>query len=154
MTIAEHTLSHLLRNSGAVVREAEVRDVRIVRRDGSDLFVGTARREDAVRDSLDIATRALGVVLTTPELEDEALAGIVQALPWTGWLPPDDLREFAVEFVNTASACHDTANYEPLTRLLARWKASAQIANDPDLAEALRADRGEDEVVVLARPNS
>lgn len=152
MSIAEHTLSYMLRNSGEVVQEAEVRDVRIVRRDGSDLFVGTARREATVRDSLELAARALGEVLAVPELEERALAAIERALPWVSWLSLPDRREFAVAFVTTVRACHDTSNYEPLTRLLGRWKASAQIANDPRLVEALQADRGADELVALSRP--
>lgn len=152
VTIAEHTLSFMLRNSGDVLEDVEVRDVRIVRRDGSDLFMGTVRRETAVRDSLELAARALSAVLAVPELEARAMTGIEDALPWVGWLSPVDRVEFATAFVRTVQACHDTGNYEPLTRLLGRWKASAQIANDPDLAASFDADRGDDELVRLSRP--
>ena len=74
------------------------------------------------------AARALSEVLAVPELEARAMAGIEQALPWVTWLAPDDRLEFASSFVRTVRACHDTGNYEPLTRLLGRWKASAQMA--------------------------
>ena len=152
MTIAEHTLSFMLRNSGDVLEDVELGDVRIVRRDDSDLFIGTVRREQAVRDSLELAARALSEVLAVPELEARAMSGIEQALPWVTWLVPDDRLEFATSFVRTVRACHDTDNYEPLTRLLGRWKASAQIANDPELAVSFNADRGVDQIVRLARP--
>ncbi len=152
MTIAEHTLSFMLRNSGDVLEDVELGDVRIVRRDGSDLFMGTVRREQAVRDSLELAARALSEVLAVPELEARAMAGIEQALHWVTWLAPEDRVEFATTFVRTVRACHDTGNYEPLTRLLGMWKASAQIANDPELAASFNADRGVDQIVRLARP--
>ena len=96
--------------------------------------------------------RALSEVLAVPELEARAMAGIEQALPWVTWLVPEDRLEFATSFVRTVRACHDIGNYEPLTRLLGRWKASAQIANDPELVASFNADRGVDEIVRLARP--
>lgn len=152
MSIAEHTFSYLLRNSGDVLAEVEHGDVLLERRDGPDVLLGTVRREQAVRDGLDMAARALAAVLRDPALEARAVAALEEALPWVGWLDADDRVEFADGFVRTAQACHDTGGYEPLARLLHRWKASAQIVHDPELAALLHADRGEDAPVSLARP--
>jgi hypothetical protein len=112
------------------------------------------RREQALRDGLDLAARALASVLRDPELGIRALGALEEALPWVGWLETPDRAEFADSFVRTARACHETGGYEPLARLLARWKASAQIVHDPALAALLSADRGEDASVALARPRA
>lgn len=152
MSIAEHTFSYLLRNSGDVLAEAERGDVLLERRDGPDMHLGTARREQAVRDGLELAARALGTMLSDSELGPKALLALEEALPWVSWLAPDDRAEFAAAFVRTAQACHDTGGYEPLARLLHRWKVSAQIVNDPALAALLTAERGDDAPVALARP--
>ncbi len=151
MTIAEHSFSYLLRNSGDVLEEVEHGDVLLARRDGPDVVLGTVRREQAVRDGLDLAARALGSVLRDPSLAGRAVAALEEALPWVGWLDAGDRAEFASAFVRTAQACHDTGGYEPLARLLHRWKASAQIVHDPELAALLTADREDDSPVRLVR---
>ena len=152
MTTVEFTLSYLLRNSGEVLAAVEHSDVRLQRRDGADLLVGTVAREDAVRDGLDMASRVLAVMLADPELADRVVGAIEDALPWVGWLDEPDRRSFADDFVRTASACHDTGNYGPLAKLLNRWKASAQIAHSPELSALLSEPRGKDERVRLSRP--
>lgn len=154
MTIAEHSFSYLLRNSGQVLDEVEHGDVLLERRDGPSVLLGTVRREQAVRDSLDLAAHALGSVLLDPVLAVKAVAALEEALPWVGWLDPGDRVEFATSFVRTSQACHDTGGYEPLARLLHRWKASAQIVHDPELSALLSTDRGDDEPVRLRRPQA
>lgn len=154
VTIAEHSFSYLLRNSGHVLNEVEHGDVLLERRDGPSVVLGTVRRERAVRDGLDLAAHALASVLRDPLLASRALAALEESLPWVGWLDPADRAEFATAFVQTAQACHDTGGYEPLARLLNRWKASAQIMHDPDLAALLTADPEDDSPVRLARPKA
>ncbi len=154
MTTADFTLSYMLRNSGEVLNAVDHTDVKLARRDGADLHVGTMRRETAVRDSLDLAARALGAVLSDPDLSEHAMNAIEEALPWVGWLDVEGRHEFAVGFIRTTSACHDTGNYEPLAKLLNRWRASAQIAQSPELSALLSQPRGADERIALARPRS
>lgn len=150
MTVVTHSLSYMLRHSGDVLADVEHTDVLLERRDGSDLLVGTVRRERAVRDGLDLAARALAAVLQDPHLEGRAIAALQAALPWVAWLAPEDQSEFASAFVRTAQACHETDNYEPLARLLHRWKVSAQVVNDPELARLLE-DHAED-LIPVERP--
>jgi hypothetical protein len=154
VTIAEHSFSYLLRNSGHVLDEVEHGDVLLERRDGPSVVLGTVRREQALRDGLDLAAHALGSVLREPSLAATAVAALEEALPWVGWLDEPDRLEFATAFVRTAQACHDTGGYEPLARLLNRWKASAQIVHDPELAELLAATADDDGPVRLARPQA
>jgi len=152
MTIAEFTFSYMLRNSGEVLDVVEHADVRLERRDGSDLLVGTVAREEAVRDSLDMASRVLALMLSDERLAGEVMDAMKEALPWVGWLDDADRREFADAFVRTASACRDTGQYGPMAKLLNRWKASAEIAQSPELEALLTAPPGKDKRVPVSRP--
>jgi hypothetical protein len=154
VTIAAHSFSYLLRNSGQVLDEVEHGDVLLERRDGPSVVLSTVRRERAVRDGLDLAAHALASVLRDPSLAARALAALEEALPWVGWLEATDRAEFATAFVQTAQACHDTGGYEPLARLLNRWKATAQIVLDPELAVLLTTDSEDDGPVRLVRPKA
>lgn len=152
MTTAQHTFSFMLRNSGEVLSEVEHADVRLDRRDGSDIMLVTESREDSIRDSLDITIRAMARVLDFPKLRPEVIEAFVEVHPWVGWLSAGDREEFIDSFISTAKACRSTGGYGPLEKMLNRWKASAQIVHDPALAALLDVDRGEDEAIVLRRP--
>lgn len=152
MTIAQHTFSYMLRNSGDVLSEVELIDVKLDRRDGSDVILVTESREGSIRDSLDITIRTMGRVLDSPTLRPEVIDAFVEVHPWVGWLSVGDREEFIGSFISTAKACHSTGGYGPLEKMLKRWKASAQIIHDPELAALLTADRGVDEAFVLRRP--
>jgi len=152
MTIVTHAFSHMLRHSGEVLADLEHGDVLLERRDGASLIVGTVRRERAVRDGLDVAARVLATMLSDPALASRTRVALASALPWVAWLDASDQAEFADAFVRTAQACHDTDNYEPLARLLHRWKVSAQIVHDPELARLL--EPAVEAPVPLARPTA
>ena len=152
MATTEHTFSFMLRNSGFILTEVEHADVRLDRRDGADVLLVTESREDSIRDSLDITVRAFSRVLNSQKLRGGAIDAFVETHPWVGWLSVADREEFIDSFIATAQACHSTGGYGPLEKLLKRWKASAQIVHNPELAALLTADRGEDEAVLLKRP--
>lgn len=154
MSIGQHTLSHLLRNSGAVLDEVEHRDVELTRRDGPNIIISTVSREAAVRDALQMATRTFYSVLARTELRDEAMSALEDALPWVSWLPFDDRSAFADAFVRTVRACSDTQDFEPLARTLNRWKATAELANNPELLELVTLDDTSADTVPLARPET
>ena len=152
MTIIQHSFSHFLRSSGSVLEEVEHGDVRLDRRDGEDVVLVSARREDAIRESFDMSVRTLAVLFRSVEVRALAMSAFEEALPWVGWLSENERSEFVDSFLSTSQACKSTGNYEPLTKLLGRWKASAQIAHDPELAAILYSDRGKDEAISLSRP--
>lgn len=152
--VGSFQFSYMLRNSGDVLERVEFSDVRLERRDGPDIFFGTDRRETAVRDGLDYAVRALRAVLQDPELAVRATERVAEELPWVGWLTKADQIEFLTAFVHTTRACSDTGGYEPLARLLHRWRVSAQIVHDPELSVLLDEDRGEDKAIPLRRPKA
>jgi hypothetical protein len=148
------SFSHFLRNSGEVLEEVKHVDVRLARRDGPDIFLGTDQRERAVRDSLGYLARALSAVLRDPVLGVHVTPAISGELSWLGWLSEGDQSEFLSHFLATIRACEDTGGYEPLSRLLNRWRASAQIMHDPELASLLVEDRGEDSPISVNRPEA
>jgi hypothetical protein len=152
MTTMTRSFSGMLRNSGDVLHELEHADVLLHRRDGEDVMMVARHRESAVRDSLSMAVRGLGAVLADADLAGRVLDALADAMPWTAWLEPQDRASFARAFVSTAQACYETDYFEPLSRLLNRWKSSAEIAHDPELSALLAADRGDDELVALDRP--
>ena len=67
MSLAEHTFTHMLRNSGEVLAEVEHHDVVLRRRDGEDLFLGLRSREESVRDALGILARLLLAASVDPD---------------------------------------------------------------------------------------
>ncbi len=152
MSALNHNFSYFLRNSGELLTAVEHGDVRLDRRDGSDLLLVTESREASVRESLEMATRALARVLSNTEHRRAGQQAFVEALPWLGWLSTPDQQDFLDSFITTSQACHATGGYGPLQKLLASWKASAQILHDPELVAYLNADRGVDEEVALSRP--
>lgn len=152
MTIIQHSFSHFLRSSGSVLEEVEHGDVRLDRRDGEDVVLVTARREEAIRESFDMSVRTLSVLFKSAEIRPLAMSAFEEALPWVGWLSDSDRAEFVDSFLSTSQACKSTGSYEPLTKLLSRWKVSAQIVHDPELVAILYSDRGKDEAISLSRP--
>lgn len=154
MTTAEFTFSYMLRNSGEVLDVVEYSDVRLGRRDGADLLVGTVAREEAVRDGLSMASRVLARLLSDDQLASSVVVAMEEALPWVGWLDASDRRAFADDFVRIATACRDTDNYGPMAKMLNRWKESALIVHSPDLRALLTEPRGEDERVTVTRPGA
>jgi len=152
MTVASHTFSYLLKHSGDVLAELEHRDVMLERRDGEDVMVSPRHRAEAVKDSLGMAMRVLAGMLSDTELAPRTLRSVTLSIPWTAWLAVPDQEEFFREFVTTARSCNETDYYEPLSRLLYRWRVSAEIMHDPALSALLIEDRGPDEPVALDRP--
>ncbi len=80
------------------------------------------------------------------------LDALVEALPWTSWLNGKDRELFFENFIQTAQSCHAIGQYEALEKLLAQWKRSAEISNNPVLLEILNSPRGEDALISLSRP--
>jgi hypothetical protein len=141
MSLAEHTFTHMLRNSGKVLAEVEHRDVVLRRRDGEDLFLGLRSREEAVRDALGVLARLLLAASVDPNTRGRAAAALSASLPWTTFLPEDDRAEFFEALTSTVAACVDVDTFEPLTRLIEGWRATAEINANPELAKVLGVPR-------------
>jgi hypothetical protein len=151
MSVAEHSLSYMLRNSGAVLEELERRDVVLQRRDGEDLYLALRSRERGVRESLGVLARMVRAALHDEVARVAIAKWLADELPWTSFLPPEDREAFLTDFAKTSAACAEMDVYEPLVQTLDGWKATAEAYADPGLVETLRqAHRGP--AVRLRRP--
>lgn len=153
MSVAEHSLSYLLRNSGEVLEEVASRDVVLQRRDGEDLYLTALSRERGVRDSLSVLARLLRAALADEHGRETAGRWLTDELPWTTFLPIADREEFLDDFSQTAIACVELENYEPLVRALRGWKATAEAYANVDVTERLH-DRRRGPAVALKPPRS
>jgi hypothetical protein len=153
MSLAEHTFTHMLRNSGEVLAEVERRDVVLRRRDGEDLFLGLRSREESVRDALGSLARLLVAASADPEIRSRVAGALAASLPWTGFLPDGERVEFVNALASTSAACVELDPFEPLTRLIERWRATADIHANPELAELLSGPRS-GPAVKLKRPKA
>lgn len=141
MTLAEHTFTHMLRNSGEVLAEVEHRDVVLRRRDGEDLFLGLRSRSESVRDALGVLARVLVAASVDPDTRRRVAGGLTASLPWTTFLPGDEREEFFEALTATAAACVEVDTFEPLSHLIEGWRATAEIYANPDLAKVLNVPR-------------
>src|SRR5712691_8958286 len=105
MAVTEHSLSHMLRNSGQVLAEVEHRDVVLRRRDGEDLFLGLRSREESVRNALGVLARLLLATRVDPDTRRRVAGALAASLPWTTFLPDDEREEFFDALTSTAAAC-------------------------------------------------
>lgn len=141
MGLAEHTFTHLLRNSGDVLAEVEHRDVVLRRRDGADLFLGLASREESIRDALGVLARLLLSASADADTRRKVAGGMAASLPWTTFLPDVEREAFFDALTSTAAAGVEVDNFEPLVRLVEGWRATAEIHANPALAGLLSIER-------------
>ncbi len=133
-----YTLTEFLRGSGPVLSEAEQGyDVLIRRRDGPDMVLRLASREEGLRRILKTAAGLIAVVMRNPIAREQILRDSVEALPWLAPLPPDDQVRFIQEFARQLAAAVDTGDVTPLLKLRESWQSQADLHNYPDLAQRL-----------------
>jgi hypothetical protein len=154
MTMVEHTLSHMLRNSGDVIAEAEHQDVVLRRRDGADLFLGLRSREESVRSALGVLARLLVAASLDPTIRDRVASALTASLPWTSFLPPEGRAEFVVALTTKAAACVELGTFEPLARLIDGWRATAEVYGVPELRGKLTELGRTGPPVSLSRPEA
>lgn len=111
------------------------RRLRLVRRDGEDLILESARRAEADEQAFSIAARIIEAMLNT----DEAV--LVQifpsVFPWMRFLPAEEARSFIAEFIATARASAELGNMAPVATVIAAWMATTEVYADPELLMAL-----------------
>lgn len=138
MSAAEMTLTKFLRQSGPALATVDSRDIRLQRRDGEDLYLKRADREEAEHESLAAAGQILARTINLPGAR-EALGSVVEeALPWTRFLPEEDRTRFVGAFVETIEASSALGNFGPVGILLKQWKNTAEVWANPELLAAVR----------------
>ncbi len=134
----ERNLSDFLRKSGDVLREVDDHDVLLRRRDGADLMLVRADREEVVRDAVGLSSSFMSWFARTHARE--LVAGLPDVLPWLRFLPDDDRDAFSHEFVETLEACISLDSYDQLGVLLQQWRNTAYVWSRPELLRALQTD--------------
>jgi hypothetical protein len=135
----ERSFSEFLRKSGDVLREVEEHDVLLRRRDGADLMLVRADREELVRDTVGLSSSLLAWFARTHARE--LAEGLPEALPWLHFLPEADRKTFSDEFVPMLEACISLGSFDRLGVLLSQWRNTAYVWSRPELLDALRADQ-------------
>jgi hypothetical protein len=134
----EVPFSHLLQHSRDTLEKLEgsrERRLRLVRRDGEDLILESARRAEADEQAFSVAARIIEVILNTDE---SVLIQIFPSVfPWVRFLPAEDARAFITEFIATARASAELGNMAPVATVIAAWMATAEVYADPELLRVL-----------------
>jgi hypothetical protein len=74
-------------------------------------------------------------ILSSQERADRLPATIQAAMPWTGVLPEDDLRAFAIDLADAAAGGRDAP--ELVATVLREWRVTAEAYADPETLAAL-----------------
>jgi hypothetical protein len=141
MSIAEEIpFSHLIQHSRDAIARLESsqgRQLRLVRRDGEDLVLESARRAEADAQAALTAARLISEMLRSDETAAPLIKVLPAVFPWLRFLPDAAAREFAAEFAGTSLAAAEMGNLAPVVPVVEAWRATAEIHADPALHKAL-----------------
>jgi hypothetical protein len=119
--------------------------IRLHRRGEADLYLTTAERVEQAVEVIDSTTRLfVAMMKSDPKAVDILTRVFPEAFPWVRFLPEETVREFLVEFMDTARAASDLGTLNPLVPLIAAWKSTAEVYADPELHAALTKPTGGD----------
>ena len=131
-------MTEFLRESGSVLSLAEQgQDILVRRRDGPDLVLRLASREEGLRRVLKTAASLIGAAMHAPKARQQMLDRPADTLPWLAPLPADDRVHYIEEFVQELAAAVDTGDVTPLLRLRETWETQADLHKYPELAKRL-----------------
>lgn len=138
MALAEHSLTHMLRNSGDVLAELDEHDVVIRRRDGEDLYISVRSREGSLQEALHVLGILLASLTDEPDIARRIVDAMADSLPWTSFLPEPERAEFLADLARVSAACVELQSYEPLGHVINSWRATADVYANPELMKLLR----------------
>ncbi|OUC96191.1 hypothetical protein [Streptosporangium minutum] len=133
MAYEDVPFSELLHHPAATTRRLDtVRALRLRRRDAGDLAL--MRVDQMERDAavVDFTSRLLAGLVRTENIAALRQA-LPEALPWSTFLPAEDVDTLLSELVDTARGAAALDNLTPIALLLTQWKHSAEIYADPAL---------------------
>lgn len=126
--------------------------LRLVRRDGEDLILESARRAEADDEVIGNVGRIIRV------LADVDKTTLYRAFPdvfeWMRFLPDDEARAFIADWTETAAACSALGNYAPLVAMVAAWHATAEVYADPAVLAVLSTPHDEADYGSVPEPGA
>jgi hypothetical protein len=129
--------SELLHHPAATTRRLDaVRALRLRRRDAGDLALIRADQLERDTTVVDFTARLLAGLVRTENVAALRQA-LPEALPWSAFLPPDDVDVLITELVGIARGAVALENLNPIALLLAQWRHTAEIYADPALLAVL-----------------
>jgi hypothetical protein len=133
MPIPDVPFSELLHHPAATAGRLDaVRALRLRRRDADDLALIHADQLQQDAAVVDFTARLLAGLVRTGN--GDALRDVLpEALPWSVFLPAEDIKALLAELVDTARGAAALENLAPVAVLLAQWRHSAEIYADPAL---------------------
>ncbi|RJQ88429.1 hypothetical protein [Amycolatopsis panacis] len=143
MTMTEVNISELSLHPRRVVAQLErsaERSVRIRRRekDQQDLLLITAERAEQVVAAASATTKIFVELLRrSDQAVTLATEVLPTAFPWVRYLPKADVQTFVMELIETLERAESLGNPAPVAILVAKWKRTAEIHADPELAAIL-----------------
>ncbi|WP_049651122.1 hypothetical protein [Kitasatospora sp. MY 5-36] len=129
--------SELLHHPAATTRRLdEVRALRLRRRDAEDLALMSVDQMERDASVVDFTSRLLAGLVRTENVVALRQA-LPEALPWSTFLPEEDIDTLLTELVDTARGAVALDNLAPIALLLTQWKHSAEVYADPALLAIL-----------------
>jgi len=128
--------SDLARDPKRVAALADDGIVRVRRRDGGDLLLTREDRAEVTEEGVLNAARALNRALAQLT-SSQVRTALGDVFPWLDVLPPDDLSQFATEFVRAVQVSAELGVWLLLGQTITEWKATAAVHADPELHRLL-----------------
>lgn len=117
--------------------------VRLVRRDGESVTLVSDDKAAADTHTNEAMSQVFTALMTTDDGVRDLILAMPAVYPWLSFFDPDEVREFTVEFVETARTCASLDNYIPLDAVVAAWRHTAEIYADPELYAILTQPLGD-----------
>ncbi|MFF8319215.1 hypothetical protein ACF06V_18850 [Streptomyces bobili] len=129
--------SELLHHPAATARRLDaVRALRLRRRDAGDLALMRADQLERDASVVDFTARLLAGLVRTDNLATLRTL-LPDALPWSVFLPDEDVQTMLAELAETARGAAALENLTPIALLLTQWRHTAEIHADPELHATL-----------------
>ncbi|MFI5616810.1 hypothetical protein [Streptomyces sp. NPDC051567] len=129
--------SELLHHPAATTRRLDaVRALRLRRRDAGDLALMRVEQMERDASVVDFTSRLLTALARTENIAALRQA-LPEALPWSTFLPAEDVDTLLRELVVTARGAVALDNLAPIALLLTQWRHSAEVHADPALLALL-----------------